>query len=612
MNSSTTKYAVRIKVLRYLMLFIICTYAIYLFFLQVFQGYLYSEHAERSQQRIETVEARRGAIFDINNVVIADNEYTYSLYLVLGSLSSAEIESITERLAAFIALPIGELERRIASAKAQQAYQIEISDSLSIQEISYIAEHAHLFPSVHWKISALRSYPFQEELAHITGYVGEISEKELRVLYNQGYRQHDVVGKTGLEFQYDRFLRGKEGTRALHVDAFGNQIKTKEIDDPVPGHDIVTSIDTRIQQLAWDALGRRVGSVVVMRPHNGEILAMVSYPSYDPNQFYTSDSREVLSGLLRHQHSPLINRAIQTTYPPASTFKVLMATTIVNENIYGIHNTIFCNGVYELGNSVLREWGGNRFGHLDLFGGLANSSNVYFWTLGVEYVGIERIVDYSHKFGFGRKTEIDLPNEASGLVPDPEWKRIKFNQRWTAGDTANIAIGQGFMNTTPLQIANMIATISNAGTVYKPHLLREVRDSETGEVIESYTPEILFDLQFDRQTFETVERAMQGVIENGTGQSVITTPLVKVAGKTGTSEVQKGVERFHSWFASYAPIDAPPELQVIVVVFVDAVNEWEWWAPKAANIILHGIFSNTDYHNTIAELRNSPRGLWYL
>lgn len=587
-------------------------YGAYLFFIQVVQGYLYTEQAQRSQQRVEAVPARRGTISDIRGRLIADNAYSYSLSIILSSLTAEQGEALTKGISAVTAIPVEVLRKSIANAQDRDAYSVEIADSLNLSQISYIAEHAHLFPHVYWKVNAFRVYPFREELAHVTGYVGSISAEELRVLHNQEYRSDSTIGKNGLEAQYDLVLRGKDGSTITRVDAFGTQVDVENTVAPTPGHNIVTSIDTRIQKLVWQALGRRIGSAVVLRPHTGEILAMVSYPSYNPNQFYTPNAQQVLNGLLKDPHSPLINRAIQTTYPPASTFKVLMATAIVNDDVYGIRDTVFCRGYYELGNSVLHEWGNQNFGYLDLFGGMANSSNVYFWTLGVEHVGIERIVDYSHKFGFGSKTDIDLPNEATGLVPDPEWKQLKFNQRWTAGDTANASIGQGFINTTPLQVANMAAVVSNSGVIYKPHVLKEIRNSQTGETIEQYTPEVLHDLQFDPRTFQTVQKAMEEVISIGTGHSVITTSAVRIAGKTGTSEVQKGSDRYHSWFVSYAPIDVPPESRLVVVVFIDAANEWEWWAPKAANIILHGIFTNTDYERAVYELRNSPRGLWYL
>lgn len=612
MDRGSPRYSLRIRIIKYAVLSIMCTYGVYLFVVQVAQGYLYSERAQRSRQRVEAVVARRGVITDTNGRVIADNEYNYALSIVLGSLTETQLEELIERLSIFTAVPTAELRKSVGNAQERNAYSVEIVDALTLQQISYIAEHSHLFPNVRWRARANRVYPFHEELAHVTGYIGDISTKELQTLHNQGYEPHATLGKSGMELQYDQVLRGRDGSNIVTVDAFGVEIDVENTIDPLPGHNVVTSIDTRIQKLAWDALGRRIGSVIVMRPHNGEIVAMVSYPSYNPNQFYTSDAQNTFNTLLTDPDSPLINRAIQTSYPPASVFKVLMATVIANEQVYDINSTIFCKGYYALGNTVLHEWDRQNFGYLDLFGGMANSSNVYFWTLGVEHVGIERIVDYSHKFGFGSKTGIDLPNEAVGLVPDPEWKRVKFNQRWTAGDTANVSIGQGFLNTTPLQIANMAAAISNNGLVYKPHILKEIRKSETGEVVKRYTPEILRELQFNSDTFQVVQKAMRGVIETGTAHSVITTSTVSIAGKTGTSEVKRDSDNYHSWFLAYAPTDGPPESQVVVVVFVDAANEWEWWAPKAANIILHGIFSNVDYEKAIYELRNSPRGLWYL
>jgi penicillin-binding protein 2 len=262
---------------------------------------------------------------------------------------------------------------------------------------------------------------------------------------------------------------------------------------------------------------------------------------------------------------------------------------------------------------VFNDWRETGFGHLDIFGGLANSSNVFFWTMGVEYLGVDRIVDYSHRFGFGAETGIDLPGEVTGTVPSPEWKRRTFNTPWVGGDTANMSIGQGFLTVTPLQMANMVAMIVNDGVVYRPHVLKEVRDQVTGEVLRTVEPEVLHTMDARQSTFDNVKRAMRGVITDGTAEVVITTPVVDAAGKTGTSQVAGQEERWHSWFVAYAPYETnDPEEQVVVAVLVDAANEWEWWAPKAANIILHGIFTDSDFEESVAGLKQAPRPLWYM
>jgi penicillin-binding protein 2 len=346
---------------------------------------------------------------------------------------------------------------------------------------------------------------------------------------------------------------------------------------------------------------------VVLKPSSGEILAMVSYPFYDANLFYTERSAEEFTDLSLDPTFPFINRTIQSSYPPASTFKVIMSTALVEEEAFPITRTVTCTGEIFYGDRIFRCHSKVGHGPLALFGGLAESCDVYFYTAGDE-LGIERIVYYSREFGLGAPAGIDLPGESPGFLPTPEWKQRTQAMIWLGGDTLNISIGQGYLLVTPLQLANVIAMIVNEGRVYRPHVLKEVRDPQSGDLIQEIEPEILRISPIRKDTFRTVQQAMRMVITEGTAEVVLTTEAVAVAGKTGTGEA--GFEdRWHSWFAAYAPYTTEdPEERVVVVVMVEAENEWEWWAPKAANVIFQGIFANQTYEEAVEILKP----WWYI
>jgi len=409
------------------------------------------------------------------------------------------------------------------------------------------------------------------------------------------------------------------------VDVRGRQISSGETTETPPenGKNLVLTVDRKIQQLAQEALGNRMGSAIVMKPATGEILAMVSYPWYNPNDFYTESSESAYrSYALDPEHPflnravqsesayrsyaldpehPFLNRAVQSNYAPASTFKIVMSTAALEEEAIDPEKEIVCNGSLWVGNREFNCHVPEGHGPVDLKKGLAESCDVYFYTLGLNYLGIDLISKYSKQFGFGEYTGIDLPGEVRGLVPTPAWKERVYGSPWVGGDTVNTSIGQGYLNVTPIQMANMVAMVANEGLVYKPHLLKEVHDPVSGKTVDTIETQVLRSSSIRKETFKQVQENMREVITDGTAEVVITTEAVKVAGKTGTGEV--GYEdRWSAWFAAYGPYDAPPEEQVVVVTMVEAENEWEWWAVRAANIIFQGIFAEQNYDEAIEAL----------
>jgi len=466
-----------------------------------------------------------------------------------------------------------------------------------------VAESIDSLPGVSWHSKPVRNYVDTRSFSHIIGYVGDITTDELTRFYNKGYTSNSIIGKAGIEKQYDEILRGTDGVEYRTVDAKGRYIEnTTVVTPPKMGNNLVLTIDKRIQKLAEDALGPRIGAAVVLKPTTGEVLAMVSYPFFDQNIFGKEISSSIAKELFENPNKPLLNRAVDAAYPPASTFKVIMNTAILNEKAFSPETTVPCLGEIEYGNRVFRcHIRKPGHGKLALNEALAKSCDVYYWTVCRDYLGADKVVDYAKRFGLGQSTGIDLPSQSEGFVPSPKWKERRFHEKWLNGDTMNMSIGQGFTLASPLQVANMACMVINNGVIYKPHLLKEIRDPSSGEVIKTVQPEILHKENIGQEIFQQVRQAMNLVTIQGEARYPMKNPMFRFAGKTGTAEV--GLQdRWHSWMVAYGPYDAHPKDMVVVCIIVEAVNEWEWWAPYAANIILHGTLANQTYDETIDYL----------
>jgi penicillin-binding protein 2 len=583
-------------------------YGAHLFTLQIVNGLEYKRRAREVARKIIPIPAQRGEIYDRQLMPLALNINSFAVDVVPAEVASREWQTLFRRLAPVLNSTPSALAGRVPPGQRNVYQPMELKAGVGLDTIAYIAERIDDFPGITWRSKPIRSYVETGSVSHVLGYVGDITREELQVLYNRGYSYGTVLGKSGIEKQYDMLLRGRDGHRFRTVDVRGRRIREDSLEEvpPVLGKDLVLTIDMRIQRIAEMALGERIGSVVVLRPHNGEVLALVSYPWFDANMFYTDESARVFGELTEDSTYPFFNRAVQSAYPPASTFKTVMTTAVLEEDAFPLDRTIECKGSITVGDRVFKCHKETGHGPVALYEGLAESCDVYYYTVGKDYLGIETIAQYAREYGFGRVTGIDLPSEVPGLVPTPQWKERRYDEPWVGGDTVNTSIGQGYLSVTPIQLANMMAMVVNGGTVYKPHLLAEIRDPVSGQLIERREPEILHTVQFSDETFAQLQEAHRGVVTDGTAQVVITTDAVEVAGKTGTGEV--GLEdRWHSWFAAYGPYRPEnPEDQIVVVVMVEAANDWEWWAPHASNIIFQAIFADQSYEDAVTELN-----LWW-
>ncbi|MDR3020549.1 MAG: penicillin-binding protein 2 [Treponema sp.] len=596
---------IRIKVFQALLVVLFLLYSVRLFSMQILSGDVHRMRAQVISRRTYSIPTQRGEIYDRNLTrPLVINKDSFAVSLTPAEVPRNRMDEIVALVSEILDVKPDDIKAKLPSQYIQLYQPVEIAANVSFSTIASLAERKNLLPGVSWHSKSVRNYIDVKSISHILGYVGDITRDELTTLYNLGYQQGDIIGKAGIERQYDELLRGKQGWETRTVDSRGRRIVGREniVIPPEMGKNLVLTIDTKLQTLVEKALGERIGSVVVIRPSTGEILAMVSYPWYDPNIF-TEGLPSDYRALADDPNKPFLNRVIQSSYPPASTFKIVMSTGILADNVFSQEHTILCRGIINYGNF---DWNCHirRPGHgrLNLKSGLAQSCNIFYWTAGRDHLGVERIVSYAREFGFSEVTKVDLPGEIAGFIPTPQWKERRFHERWVAGDTMNLSIGQGYTLVTPIQMANMVCMVVNNGVIYRPSVLKEIRDPVTNAIEKITAPAVLHKSEINKTVFETIRNDMRAVITEGTAQYPLNIRAVQIAGKTGTGEVGF-TDRWHSWFASYAPYNsASPDEQIVVSVIVEAANRWEWWAPYASAIIYQGYFANQEYETAVRSL----------
>lgn len=588
-------------------------YGFTLYSLQIVEGAAFRSQSQRISSRSNILPAQRGYIYDRNATLpIVTNSDSFAVSLTPGEIPRGMYDTIAARLASILGIPKRDIDRRVPEDSRGMFKAIEIKVNVPFSVISNIAENATDLPGVTWRSKPTRNYIETGSISHVVGYVGDISREELVTLYNENYGANSIVGKMGIEKQYDSLLQGVPGSESRTVDVRGRVISDElHVEQPQMGKSLILTIDMRIQKLAEKALGERVGAAVVLRPSNGEVLAMVSYPFYDQNIFSSDDSSSQFARLRDAANKPLLNRVVNATYPPASTFKTIMTTAILSERAFPAAKKINCPGKIIYGDRTFKCHKKSGHGWLDLDDALAQSCDVYYWVVGRDHLGVDRIANYAREFGFGESLKIDLPSQSEGFVPTAQWKERKYHVKWLGGDTMNMSIGQGYTLVTPLHVANMMAMVANGGKIYRPHLLKEVREPSTNELVTEVQPEVLHESNIDVGVWREVQRALRYVITDGTPQWPMENKIVRLAGKTGTAEVGF-VDRWHAWMAAYGPFDAPVEDQVVVVVLVEAVNDWDWWSPYATNIIFQGIYANQTYEQALQALPNVRSYAWEL
>ncbi len=533
--------------------------------LQVQNPDVYSEAAERNRIKSTPVLAARGKILDRDGRVIVDNKASYSLLLNRDQIKPEHLQPIADALQ----LDYGELAAKVRRMSSRP--QIIIKDQLSRDEMAWIESHqdANTYPEMQVVRAWRRQYPQDGFASHVTGYVGEISESELDLPQFMDYHQGDIIGKDGLEREYDSTLRGVDGQQRVLVDNMGRERQMENAQEAVPGKDLRTSLDLDLQSVAELSMDGKRGSVVALDPRTGEILAMVSRPTFDANKFTGRISRKDWEELADDPHKPLLNRAIQAQLAPGSTFKPIMAIAGLESGVIDDRTEFYCPGGASFYGHyyACHQRGGH--GDISLHRAIAQSCDVYFYNVG-NRLGIDRIAHYADLAGVGRKTGVDLPNETQGTMPSTKWKMRVSRQRWYAGETISVAIGQGAVTVSPLQIVSALGGLGVGGKWYKPHLVRDE------------APVLLRQGNFNRDNLEQVVSGMCAVVnENGTGRAAYL-PDVKVCGKTGTaqlasSERTKGAKlgnalANNTWFVAFAPASKPEV--AVVALFENGVESY--------------------------------------
>ncbi|MBS3908830.1 MAG: penicillin-binding protein 2 [Actinobacteria bacterium] len=584
-----------------------------LWFMQVMAGEKYMEMAQGNYIRSIPVEAPRGIIYDRNGLVLVDNRP--SIGVSISPAVAKEDPELLEKMSDVLRMSVDEIKERLTEKKSDPLKPRIVKRDLDDKTLASIEEHKMSLPGVDIVTESIRGYPHGELGAHLFGYLGEISDREMAEFERTGdYLLGDITGKTGVENIYEGLLRGQKGSRQLEVNASGRPLSVIRDEDPVPGHNLMLSIDLKIQKAAEQALtdamnrarsgpGERfvadAGAAIVLDPRNGEILAMASNPTYNPELFIGGISKKNWNELTAKENNyPLNNRALMA-YAPGSTFKPVTLIAALEDGLATIDDSFNCTGVwYGLGKKWAKAcWERSGHGGIGVLGGMAESCDIVFYVMGQNFQkdGRERLQYWARALGFEARTGVDLATEAQGRIPDKEWKR-DFNKnnpeyrRWFPGDTVNMAIGQGDVLATPLQVATFYGAIANGGMVYRPHIGKAMI-SWDGNVKREFKPkpEDKKRLPVSKDTITYTQSSLEKVIEQGTGAGAFNGFPIKVAGKTGTSEV-RGKDDF-AWFVCYAPVDEP---KFVVVVLVEQGGGGGSTAAPAARKILAAAFGLND------------------
>jgi penicillin-binding protein 2 len=542
-------------------------------YLQLIKHDYFQTLAESNRIAVVPVVPNRGLILDRNGVVLARNYSGYTLEIA--SRKVANLEETINELSTLVDIQPKDRKRfKKLLAESRNFDTLPIRNRLSDEEVARFAAQRYRFPGVEIKARLFREYPFGQGTSHLIGYIGRINEKDVDQLEEDdmasNYLGSDYIGKTGLEQSYEKELHGTTGFEQVEVDAGGRAVRALSRTAPKSGNDLVLTLDAKLQEIAEQAFGNYRGALVAIDPNNGDILAFVSKPGYDPNLFIDGIDTENWDALNNSPDVPLNNRALRGQYPPGSTIKPFMALAGLYYKERSPSYSISDPGYYTLpGNRhQYRDWKQGGHGRVDMFKSIVISCDTYYYGLANE-LGIDNIHSYLSQFGFGKKTGVDMEGEVSGLLPSTEWKMKRHNQQWYAGDTVSAGIGQGYNLVTPLQLASATATLANDGIAYKPHFVKQiVRSSGNSPVLENkYT----LDMHIAPESIDLVKRAMEAVTQpGGTAAGASAGAPYRMAGKTGTAQVvgMKQGEKYdasklseynrdHAWFIAFAPVDKP-------------------------------------------------------
>jgi penicillin-binding protein 2 len=539
--------------------------AVRLWYLQIAKASYFKELSENNRTRVLSIPPSRGIIFDRQGTMLVNSRTSFNLYVIPDDVQNWDI--LKEQLCKLLDMEPEQVEQRLAQKKESPIHPIPIKLDLTPDELGQLETFKYLMPGLYIEVSPQRNYPLGPVAPHVIGYLGEITQKQLKSGQYPANKMGDMIGQWGLEKEWQDVLGGKKGGRILEVDATGQEVQMLSVQDPVAGNNLETTLDWNLQKAAQEAFTGKKGAVVVLKPDTGEVLAMYSSPAFDPSSFTRKLSAKEWNALFTNPDKPFQNRAIQGQYPPGSTYKMITAIAGLEEKIITPETTYYCNGALPFGNRVFHCWRKGGHGKVDLHKAIVQSCDVYFYNVG-NRLGVDRLARYAQLFGLGQPTGINLYGEKGGLIPTSAWKLKRYKTPWQPGETLSLSIGQGYNTTTPLQMAVATAAVANGGTVYKPYLVKRVR-AASGNVLKDFFPQKIDQVPSKAEYFEWVRQAMAGVVNEpgGTGAAARLNGII-AAGKTGTAQVvslgKKG-GRDHAWFVAFAPLEKP-QLAIAIVV----------------------------------------------
>ena len=556
-------------------------------YLDLVKGGTYRAQAEGNRLRIAAIPAERGVIYDRNGTLLVRNVPDFTLTVTPADLprDPKERENLIVQIAEAVSVTPVDVEKSLRNYPANLASPVPIKEHLDYEQALRLDIQSGRISGVALAAGTKREVLLKPEgasepimsLSHVIGYEGRINEAEYARLKNEGYLPTDAIGKTGVETTYQKELRGTYGKKQIEVDAFGREQKVLASDEPVQGMDLTLSIDAKLQAVAEQSLrnsaarnGFGRGAAVAMDPKTGEILALVSWPSYDANIFARGISTKEYQALLQDKNQPLYPRAVSGAFPPGSTIKTIVAAAALAEHVVTPATTVLSTGGIHFGAWFFPDWKNGGHGVTNVTKAIAESVNTFFYAVGggwdkIDGLGIARLVSWYRKFNLGSKLGIDLPGEAAGFVPDEAWKERVKDEVWYIGDTYHVAIGQGDMLATPLQVAEWTAVFANGGTLVRPHVVKQIRSEKT---IEKIAPQPIATNVVPKDVIDVVRQGMRQTVLAGSAQS-LKTSFTQIAGKTGTAQWSSD-KPTHAWFAGFAPYDDP---QIVVAVLVEAGGE---------------------------------------
>jgi penicillin-binding protein 2 len=586
-----------------------------LFILQVIKGEEFRRLSENNSIRLQNIDPSRGMIFDRRGKLLVDNRPSFDVSIILKD--ARPVKETIKKLSGYIKVSADDLMMKIASKKDISLYKpVLLKQDIGRDTMAAIEVHKYELPGIGVNVRPIRHYINSESAVHLMGYLGEINPGELNSGKFPGSRQGDLIGKFGVEKAYESFLRGKRGGRQVEVNAVGQVVKVLKTVDSHPGYNFHLTIDKALQEKAEELLEGIVGAAVAMEPATGQILALVSNPSFDQNSFVSGMSKDQWESFVSDPLKPLTNRAVQGEYPPGSTYKIVTAIAGLEEGIVDFQTTLEpCKGFYKFGNREYGCWKKSGHGKLTVSEAIAESCDVFFYQIGLA-IGVDKLEEYAAICGLGSRTGVNLDNEMQGLIPTAAWKKRRFGIEWQEGETLSIAIGQGFNLVTPLQMVTLISAVANGGTKYKPEILKKI-ESVDGRVIKEGKPQVLGKIRTSSKTLELVRKGLWGAVnsEKGTARGS-RIHGIEFSGKTGTSQVISRKEdeddeeelpdhlKPHAWFVAYAPSENP---EIAVAVIVEHGEHGSGSAAPVAKEMIKTYMRGDKYEKQLVAQSSKPK-----